>query len=88
MCASASPHQVDVADTVGCGDSFASAIVLGMLRKAQPATALALANAVGAATAMGTGAGRNVARATKVAEILLGLQVRKRVNESAAMSVC
>lgn len=67
--------QVEVADTVGCGDSFAAAIALGYIRGEPPATTLALANAVGAATATRSGAGRNVAEAARVAEILLGLQV-------------
>lgn len=49
--------QVDVQDTVGCGDSFAAAIVLGYTRGHRIPPLLALANAVGAATAMGSGAG-------------------------------
>ncbi|KAH9322665.1 hypothetical protein KI387_017304, partial [Taxus chinensis] len=53
--------KVDVADTVGCGDSFASAIVAGYINSMPVITTLALANAVGGATAMGCGAGRNVA---------------------------
>ena len=59
-----------VADTVGCGDSFAAAIVLGYTRGYDVAPVLALANAVGAATAMGTGAGRNVASPALVMELL------------------
>eukprot|EP00271_Cylindrocystis_brebissonii_P011651 TRINITY_DN29553_c0_g1_i1.p1 TRINITY_DN29553_c0_g1~~TRINITY_DN29553_c0_g1_i1.p1 ORF type:complete len:658 (+),score=84.84 TRINITY_DN29553_c0_g1_i1:410-2383(+) len=66
--------RVNVADTVGCGDSFAAAMVLGYTRGATAFATLALANAVGAATAMGAGAGRNVARAEVVREILLELQ--------------
>ncbi|CAI5471428.1 unnamed protein product [Closterium sp. Yama58-4] len=69
--------KVDVADTVGCGDSFAAAVAMGLLSDEGPSTTLALANAVGAATAMGSGAGRNVARAARVAEILLGLQAKE-----------
>lgn len=69
--------QVDVADTVGCGDSFAAAVALGFIKGEPPATTLALANAVGAATATRSGAGRNVAEAPRVAEILLGLQARE-----------
>lgn len=61
---------MDVKDTVGCGDSFAAAIVLGYTRGVPVATTLALANAVGAATAMGCGAGRNVASSTSVLKIL------------------
>ena len=51
--------QVDVADTVGCGDSFAAAVVLGYTRGHRIPPLLALANAVGAATAMGSGAGHS-----------------------------
>eukprot|EP00897_Mesotaenium_endlicherianum_P008690 jgi/Mesen1/784/ME000110S_11046 len=65
---------VDVADTVGCGDSFAAAVVLGFTRGEAATTTLTLANAVGAATATGLGAGRNVASARKVEEILLRLK--------------
>jgi sugar/nucleoside kinase (ribokinase family) len=60
--------QVEVQDTVGCGDSFAAAIVMGFINKAPIPATLALANAVGAATATGRGAGRNVATADKVCE--------------------
>jgi len=49
--------QVDVADTVGCGDSFAAAVVMGYTRNHSIPATLALANAVGGATAMGKGAG-------------------------------
>lgn len=62
--------KVDVRDTVGCGDSFAAAIVLGYTRQHCIPATMALASAVGAATAMGTGAGRNVARIEDV-EMLL-----------------
>jgi fructose-1-phosphate kinase PfkB-like protein len=58
--------QVDVQDTVGCGDSFAAAIVLGYIRSHDIPATLVLANAVGAATAMGRGAGTNVASAHTV----------------------
>ena len=68
--------RVKVADTVGCGDSFAAAIVLGFTRHWEELAVLALANAVGAATAMGQGAGRNVARAETVEQILCALQVQ------------
>ena len=53
--------QVDVADTVGCGDSFAAAVVMGYTRKHSIPATLALANAVGGATAMGKGAGATIA---------------------------
>lgn len=62
--------QVTVGDTVGCGDSFAAAIVMGYIRKYDIPSTMALANAVGAATAMGTGAGTNVASATTVVQLL------------------
>lgn len=45
------PHtlaQVDVRDTVGCGDSFAAAVVLGYCRQHSIPAVMALANAVGA----------------------------------------
>lgn len=44
-----------VVDTVGCGDSFAAGVALGFTRGHSPEATLALANAVGAATAMGRG---------------------------------
>lgn len=59
-----------MSDTVGCGDSFAAAIVLGYVRKYDIPATVALANAVGAATAMGTGAGTNVATADNVLRLL------------------
>lgn len=57
-------------DTVGCGDSFAAAIVLGYTRTHDVHATLLLANAVGAATAMGRGAGTNVADAPTVIKLL------------------
>ncbi len=75
-CAPTSPEQaalkVDVRDTVGCGDSFAAAVVLGYTRQHSIPAVMALANAVGAATAMGAGAGRNVASADAVLGLLHG----------------
>ena len=62
--------QVPVGDTVGCGDSFAAAIVMGYIRNYDIPSTMALANAVGAATAMGTGAGTNVASAKTVVQLL------------------
>ena len=62
--------SVDVADTVGCGDSFAAAIALADRAAAPPGVALALANAVGAATATRHGAGRAVADPRTVAGLL------------------
>lgn len=49
--------QVSVADTVGCGDSFAAAMLMGFTHGHSIPATLALANAVGGATAMGKGAG-------------------------------
>lgn len=63
--------QVDVADTVGCGDSFAAAVVLGYIQNQPLETVLALANAVGAATATSCGAGRNVASMQVVRQLML-----------------
>lgn len=59
-----------VADTVGCGDSFAAAVLFGRSRGAGLAATLALANAVGAATATGRGAGRRVAARAHVVALL------------------
>lgn len=66
----AAAYNVDVRDTVGCGDSFAAAVVLGYLSDHSIPTVMALANAVGAATAMGIGAGRNVAAVDDVVDLL------------------
>lgn len=57
-------------DTVGCGDSFAAAIAMGFCRTHDVRATLLLANAVGAATATGRGAGTNVARADTVMQLL------------------
>lgn len=57
-------------DTVGCGDSFVAAIAYGFIHNMPMVNTLAIANAVGAATAMGCGAGRNVATLDKVIEIV------------------
>lgn len=62
--------NVPVQDTVGCGDSFAAAIVLGFIQGQSAETTLALANAVGAATAMSRGAGRGVASPDTVLALL------------------
>ncbi|KAL6006845.1 hypothetical protein ACLOJK_032341 [Asimina triloba] len=62
--------KVDVVDTVGCGDSFTAAVVFGFLHGMPYIDTLALANAVGAATAMGSGAGRNVANLDKILMLL------------------
>jgi bifunctional ADP-heptose synthase (sugar kinase/adenylyltransferase) len=62
--------QVNVIDTVGCGDSFVAAIAFGFIHNMPMVSSLVVANAVGAATAMGCGAGRSVATLEKVIEIL------------------
>ncbi|XP_039115344.1 probable fructokinase-1 [Dioscorea cayenensis subsp. rotundata] len=68
ICAPA--FKVNVVDTVGCGDSFTAAIGYGFLHDISPVSTLVLANAVGAATATGCGAGRNVADLDKVSKLL------------------
>ncbi|MCO5609627.1 hypothetical protein L7F22_063857 [Adiantum nelumboides] len=62
-------------DTVGCGDSFATAIALGYTQKLPIVSMVALANDIGAAMAMGCGAGRNVATLNDVTSILLSSDV-------------
>lgn len=62
--------KVNIIDTVGCGDSFVAAIAFGFIHDLPLSYTLTLANAVGAATAMGCGAGRNVASLRKVLELL------------------
>lgn len=55
---------------MGCGDSFVAAIAFGYINKLPLVHTLTVANAVGAATAMGSGAGRNVATLENVMELL------------------
>uniref|UniRef100_A0A5B7AXN8 Putative fructokinase-1 n=1 Tax=Davidia involucrata TaxID=16924 RepID=A0A5B7AXN8_DAVIN len=62
--------KVNVVDTVGCGDSFAAAIAFGFIHNVPMVYTLTIANAVGAATAMGCGAGRNVATLKQVIELM------------------
>lgn len=62
--------KVNVVDTVGCGDSFVAAIAFGLINNMPMIHTLTIANAVGAATATGSGAGRNVATSKRVLEIL------------------
>lgn len=62
--------KVNVIDTVGCGDSFVAAIAFGFIHNLPTVNTLAIANAVGAATAMGCGAGRNVANLEQVIELM------------------
>lgn len=64
--------KVNVMDTVGCGDSFVAAIAFGFIHKMPLVYTLTIANAVGAATAMGCGAGRNVATLKQVMELVKG----------------
>ena len=108
--------QVTLGDTVGCGDSAASAIVLGFLemKKLKKTTAttttsattttttsattsatdmqlsakatLALATAVGAATASRTGAGRNVATKALAEKLLQIEKKKKNENDESGMS--
>lgn len=59
-------------DTVGCGDSFVAAIAFGFIHKMPLVHALTIANAVGAATATGCGAGRNVASLKQVMQLVKG----------------
>ncbi|XP_022859890.1 fructokinase-1, partial [Olea europaea var. sylvestris] len=65
--------KVNVIDTVGCGDSFVAAVAFGFIHNLPLVYTLTIANAVGAATAMGCGAGRNVATLGQVVEIITGL---------------
>ncbi|XP_012473813.1 uncharacterized protein LOC105790651 [Gossypium raimondii] len=66
----ASAFKVKIMDTVGCGDSFVAAIAYGFIHNIPLVTTLAFANTVGAATAMGCGAGRNVATLKQVVELM------------------
>lgn len=61
---------MNVVDTVGCGDSFVAAIAYGFIHNIPLMNTLALANAVGAATAMGCGAGRSVAKLDQAIELM------------------
>lgn len=62
--------KVNVMDTVGCGDSFVAAIAFSYIHNMPLVHTLTIANAVGAATATGCGAGRNVANLQKVVELM------------------
>ncbi|KAG2554560.1 2-dehydro-3-deoxygluconokinase-like [Panicum virgatum] len=74
--------KINVVDTVGCGDSFTAAIAFGFLHDLPAVNTLTLANAVGAATATGCGAGRNVAHLDKVLQLLR----ESNLNEDTAWS--
>ncbi|XP_015575894.1 fructokinase-1 isoform X2 [Ricinus communis] len=69
--------KVNVIDTVGCGDSFVAAIAFGFIHNMPLVNTLTIANAVGAATAMGCGAGRNVATLEKVIELVRGSNINE-----------
>ena len=73
----------ELQDTVGCGDSFAAAILLGRTRGHDLEATLALANAVGGATATGRGAGRNVARLAQVRALLADMAADATVHSAA-----
>lgn len=64
-------------DTVGCGDSFGAAIAFGYIQSLPLLHTLTLANAVGGATSMSSGAGRAVATLEKVIELM----TRSQLNE-------
>lgn len=70
-------NKVNVVDTVGCGDSFVAAIAYGYIHNLPTLDTLTIANAVGAATAMGCGAGRSVATLEKVLELMM----KANINE-------
>lgn len=72
--------QVEVVDTVGCGDSFVAAIALGFIRNMPLVNTLTIANAVGAATAMGCGAGRNVAKRIQVVDLIKASKLNDEEN--------
>jgi hypothetical protein len=82
-------YKVEVEDTVGCGDSFAAAIALGFglckRGEADIESTLALAGAVGAATAMGVGAGRKVADVSRVREILAHSESSEKIQGALRM---
>lgn len=61
---------MDLVDTVGCGDSFVAAIAFGFINNMPLVNTLVIANAVGGATAMGCGAGRNVATLERVTQLM------------------
>ncbi|KAL1329737.1 hypothetical protein HN51_046913 [Arachis hypogaea] len=75
--ACAPAFKVDVIDTVGCGDSFVAAVAYGYIHNMPLVNTLTIANAVGAATAMGCGAGRNVAKLENVKDLLKSSNISK-----------
>ena len=80
--------DVEVGDTVGCGDSLAAAFALGIVQGAPIPTVAALSNATGAATASRQGAGRNVATTATVRSILTdGLTADSRLGCAEALAL-
>ncbi|KAK4783754.1 hypothetical protein SAY86_018122 [Trapa natans] len=75
--ACAPAFKVNIVDTVGCGDSFVAAIAFGFIHKFPLVSTLTIANAVGAATAMGSGAGRNVATLDEVLKIMRAADINE-----------
>ncbi|KAK4742925.1 hypothetical protein SAY87_000926 [Trapa incisa] len=75
--ACAPAFKVNIVDTVGCGDSFVAAIAFGFIHKFPLVSTLTIANAVGAATAMGSGAGRNVATLDQVLKIIRAADINE-----------
>ena len=63
-------YPIDLVDSVGCGDSFDAALLLGRMRRSGARATLRLACAAGAATAEGHGAGRNVGTPTRMRELV------------------
>jgi sugar/nucleoside kinase (ribokinase family) len=63
-------YRITVADTVGAGDCFNAGFLYGRMRGWPLADCARLANASGGATAMKSGAGRNVATLAEVRAVL------------------
>ncbi|KAA8543336.1 hypothetical protein F0562_021169 [Nyssa sinensis] len=72
--------KVNVVDTVGCGDSFVAAIAFGFIHNIPMVCTLTIANAVGGATAMGCGAGRNVATLKQVIDLMRAANLNEDDN--------
>lgn len=63
-------YPVELVDSVGCGDSFDAALLLGRMRRSGARASLRLACAAGAATAEGHGAGRNVGTLARMRDLV------------------
>ena len=63
-------YEVNLVDSVGCGDSFDAALLLGRMRGLSVQSSLRLACAAGAATAEGRGAGRNVGTLSRMSDLV------------------